>query len=94
MRLIFSARARQELMATQRRIAKDSPEAAQKLRDRLAKAIEQLTQFAGMGRPGRIAGTRELVVPGTRYVVPYRVREDTVEIIAVYHSTQKWPDTF
>jgi toxin ParE1/3/4 len=44
-----------------------------------------------LGRPGRVAGTRELVVPGTRYVIPYRQRGDRLEVIAVFHGRQKWP---
>ena len=48
----------------------------------------------GLGRPGRVPGTRELIVSGTRYIVPYRVKEDVVQIITVLHGAQKWPDRF
>ena len=44
-----------------------------------------------LGRPGRLVGTRELVIPDTPYVIPYRVRRDRLELIAVFHSRQKWP---
>jgi plasmid stabilization system protein ParE len=44
-----------------------------------------------MGRPGRVLGTRELVVPDTPYVIPYRVRRERLELIAVFHGRQKWP---
>jgi toxin ParE1/3/4 len=47
-----------------------------------------------MGRPGRVIGTRELIVPGTPYVVAYRVRESTMEVLAVMHSAQQWPTSF
>jgi toxin ParE1/3/4 len=46
-----------------------------------------------MGRPGRVPGTRELVVTRTPYIVPYRVRGDTLEILRVYHGARRWPDT-
>ena len=39
----------------------------------------------------RVAGTRELVVPDTPYVIPYRLRGDRLEVIAVFHGPQKWP---
>lgn len=35
-----------------------------------------------------MAGTREVVVPGTPYVIPYRLRSDRLEIIAVFHGRQ------
>ncbi|MGH9660026.1 MAG: type II toxin-antitoxin system RelE/ParE family toxin, partial [Bryobacteraceae bacterium] len=44
-----------------------------------------------MGRPGRVLGTRELVVPDTPYIIPYRVRGERLELIAVFHGAQKWP---
>ncbi|MBV9287592.1 MAG: type II toxin-antitoxin system RelE/ParE family toxin [Hyphomicrobiales bacterium] len=45
-----------------------------------------------MGRPGRIVGTRELVVAETAYVVPYRVADREVQIPAVFHGARCWPD--
>jgi toxin ParE1/3/4 len=44
-----------------------------------------------MGRPGRVVGTRELIVPDTPYIIPYRVRGERLELIAVFHGRQKWP---
>ena len=46
-----------------------------------------------MGRPGRVADTRELVLPGTSYVIAYRLRE-AVEILSVMHGAREWPDKF
>ena len=47
-----------------------------------------------IGRKGRVEGTRELVIAGTPYIVPYRVRDDVVQIITVLHNAQRWPDQF
>jgi toxin ParE1/3/4 len=44
-----------------------------------------------MGRPGRVLGTRELVIPDTPYIIPHRVRRERLELIAVFHGHQKWP---
>ena len=61
------------------------------VRTALVKAVEPLDGLLNAGRPGRIAGSRELVVAGTPYVIPYRLRIDWLEIIAVFHGGQKWP---
>ena len=45
-----------------------------------------------LGAPGRVPGTRELVIPKTPYIVPYRVRHSTIEIARVYHASRRWPD--
>jgi toxin ParE1/3/4 len=42
--------------------------------------------------PGRVPGTRELVIPKTPYVVHYRVRGTKIEITRVYHTSRRWPD--
>jgi predicted transcriptional regulator len=72
-------------------IARDSP-AAGRVAARVTHAIEGLRHHPSMGRPGRVPGTRELVVPGGPYVVPYRVRNDSVEILRIFHTSRKWPD--
>jgi toxin ParE1/3/4 len=69
-------------------IARDHPGAADRIADALLGAVADLPN---LGRPGRIAGTRELVVPGTPYLIAYRVREDRLEVVAVFHGRQKWP---
>jgi toxin ParE1/3/4 len=73
-------------------IARDDPDAAARTVQRIASAIEQLTNHPASGRIGRVPGTRELVITGTAYIVPYRVRGDAVEILRVFHGARKWPD--
>lgn len=51
-----------------------------------------LAEQPSMGRPGRVPGTRELIVAKTRYIVPYRVRGETVEILRVFHTLRRLPD--
>jgi plasmid stabilization system protein ParE len=57
----------------------------------IVRAALQLEQFPLSGRLGRIEGTRELVVPGLPYVVPYRVTDGAVLIASVIHTSRKWP---
>jgi toxin ParE1/3/4 len=73
-------------------IARDNPAAAARTVLRIATAVEQLTNHPASGRIGRVPGTRELVVTGTPFIVPYRVRGDAVEILRVFHAARKWPD--
>ena len=68
-------------------IASDDSLAARLVVERVLQAVAQLAEQPRIGRPGRVHGTRELVVSRTRYIVPYRVRRDTVEILRVFHNT-------
>ena len=72
-------------------IARDNPDAAQRTLDAIAHAVELLAEYPAMGRPGRVDGTRELVIPVTPYLVPYRVRGNAIEILRVFHGARKWP---
>lgn len=74
-------------------IARDNPAAARRVVAAVERAVAHLADYPGLGRPGRVEGTRELVVPGTPYIVPYRVRGQTVEILRVFHAARKWPPT-
>ena len=72
-------------------IAADDPAAARLVVARVLEAVTQLADQPGLGRPGRVPGTRELVVARTRYVVPYRVKRDDVEILRVFHTSRRVP---
>jgi toxin ParE1/3/4 len=54
--------------------------------------VERLARFPALGRPGRVTGTRELVITRAPYIIPYRVQGDVVQISTILHSAQKWPD--
>ena len=75
-------------------ISRDNPAAAERTVAAIRTAVEGLQRFPSSGRPGRISGTRELVVSGTPYIVPYRVRDDVVQLIRVFHAARKWPSHF
>jgi toxin ParE1/3/4 len=75
-------------------IARDSPAAASRVVTAIATAVDNLAEYPAMGRPGRVPGTRELVVPNTPYIIPYRVRRNTVEVLRVFHAARKWPSGF
>ena len=74
-------------------IAKDNPNAARKLAMTIVASVEtNLPSNPHMGRPGRVNGSRELVISNTPYIVPYRVKSGTVQVLRVYHGARRWPD--
>ena len=83
-----------DLRAAYEYIAEDNVAAAEALLERIFSAVERLGQYPRMGRGGRVEGTRELVIPGTPFVVVYRTGRDRVEVLAVLHAARRWPEEF
>jgi toxin ParE1/3/4 len=75
-------------------VARDSPAAANRLVNTILDRVDTLAEHPHLGRAGRVADTRELVVAGTPYIVAYRVRLRHVEVLAVFHGARRWPDDF
>ncbi|OJZ16617.1 MAG: plasmid stabilization protein [Thiobacillus sp. 63-78] len=75
-------------------IAQDDPRAAAALVTEADAATRLLAQHPDMGRPGRVPGTRELVLPHFPCIIPYRVKAQRVEILRVFHTARKWPPGF
>jgi addiction module RelE/StbE family toxin len=67
-------------------IARDNPAAATRVVKSILAAVERLAEYPAMGHPGRVPGTRELIVSRTPYIIPYRVRGDVVELLRVFHA--------
>lgn len=91
MRLLWLRTALRNLDEEATHIAAEDPAAARLVVARVLEAVAQLADQPGIGRPGRVPGTRELVVARTRYVVPYRVRRDAIEILRVFHTSRRLP---
>jgi len=74
-------------------IAESDPVAARAMVETILSSVENLADHPAMGRPGRVLGTRELIITNTRYLVPYRVntQHNRVEILRVFHSSRKTP---
>lgn len=73
-------------------IAQDNAVAASKVVKKILNALEMLVDHPEIGRKGRVINTRELIVSGTPYVVPYSVRNNAIEILRVFHSAMQWPE--
>ena len=81
------------LTALRDHIAEHSPKSAQRIAGQILDSVDLLASHPHMGRPGRVIGTRELVVPDTPYIIPYRVKGERLDLVAVFHGRQKWPKT-
>jgi plasmid stabilization system protein ParE len=90
-RVRWVRRALQNLDEEAAYIAQFDRQAATRMVGRLQDACKKLAAYPAIGRPGRVPGTRELVVSGTPYILPYRVRYGTVEILRVFHAARRWP---
>jgi toxin ParE1/3/4 len=94
MNIVWSPEAIEDLASLRAYIAEDNPAAARRVVLQLIQNVEQLLSVnPQIGRAGRVPGTRELVVPGTPYIVPYRVQRATIQILRVYHGARRWPDS-
>lgn len=94
MRVQWTRPAHRDLEAIGDYLARDAPAAAARLVSRILSQVDRLATFPGIGRVGRVPDTRELVIVGTPFIVPYRVRDDVVEVLAVYHGARRWPEGF
>ena len=73
-------------------VAEDNAEAAAISVERVLAAIEELRRHPEMGRRGRVSGTRELVV--SPYVIGYRAKGATLQILGIIHGGRRWPESF
>ncbi|WP_395675155.1 type II toxin-antitoxin system RelE/ParE family toxin [Inquilinus sp.] len=91
MRVRWTRRALQRLEEIGDHTALDNPAAASRVVAAIGQKVETLAAHPHLGRVGRVAGTRELVIGGTPYLVAYRIRGQQIAILAVFHGAQRWP---
>jgi addiction module RelE/StbE family toxin len=73
-------------------IARDNPKAARRVVKVIRGDVKILCDHPAIGRPGRIEGTRELVIVRYPYIVAYRETPRAAEILAIVHSSRRWPE--
>ncbi|MFC1776410.1 type II toxin-antitoxin system RelE/ParE family toxin [Pseudomonadota bacterium] len=89
MKVVWFKRAIWDLRSVQAYIAQDNPQAA---RETVNQIVSLLSEQPGIGRPGRVPNTKELIIDHTPFILPYRVRDNRVEILGVLHTSRKWPN--
>lgn len=72
-------------------IAQENPRAAAEMFVYVKAKVDALGDFPVLGRPGRVLGTRELVIDRYPLIVPYRVVGDELQVLRVFHTSRKPP---
>lgn len=91
MRIEWLPGAERDLASQIEWIAERDPLAAADTGDAILAAVGRLGDHPAVARPGRVAGTRELVVVGTPYIVVYRIEAAAVAVLRILHGAQRWP---
>jgi toxin ParE1/3/4 len=73
-------------------IAADSPTVANQVAQKTWDSVQLLREHPRIGRPGRVKGTREMVISGLPYIIPYIEENGAVFILRILHSSMKWPE--
>jgi toxin ParE1/3/4 len=94
MAIVWRRQAEQDLQRIFDFILERNPAAARRVCDRIERRVAELLGHPRSGRRGRVIGTRELIVPGTPYIVAYRVKGRQIDVLAVLHGARRWPVTF
>ncbi|MDP3410027.1 type II toxin-antitoxin system RelE/ParE family toxin [Bosea sp. (in: a-proteobacteria)] len=92
MKIVWTRRALREIDQAFAFVGQESPAAASAMVAAMEARAAVLAEHPEIGRPGRVDGTRELVLSGFPYILPYRVRDGRIEILAVFHTSRAWPD--
>ena len=91
MEVIWFKSAVLDLKSVRDYITQDNPRAAQQVVQRIKDKVSLLSEQPGIGRPGRVSNTKELLVDRTPFILPYRVRDNKIEILRVLHTSRRWP---
>ena len=94
MKIVWTSKALADLDEIFDYILRENPHAAVDVLDRIEQAALQLANYPGIGRPGRVASTRELIISDLPWILPYLTRADTVTILRVIHAARQWPGEF
>ena len=93
MQIVWLKKALQNLDDIATYIAQDNLQAAGQVVGLIITQVNQLSTQPAIGRAGRVVGTRELVISNSHYLAPYRIKNNQVEILRVFHTSQKKPKT-
>jgi plasmid stabilization system protein ParE len=93
-RIIWLAGAQRDLEHALHYVGERNSNAARRVGERIIGSVGRLVDFPRMGRPGRVAGTYELVITRAPHIVAYQLAGNDIEVLAVIHGARRWPDSF
>jgi len=79
-----------DLIELRKFIEQESPEAANRVANKILHSVDTLIDHPLLGKAGRIHKTRELVISGTPYTVVYLAEAELVTILRVFHQSRSW----
>lgn len=94
MQIVWLSTALNNLDAIAAYIAQENPQAAKQVVATIFEQVNALSLQSALGRPGRVVGTRELVITNTHYLVPYRIKNNKVEVLRVFHTALRPPNSW
>ncbi len=94
MQIVWLKKALNNLEEIGQYIAQENSQAASQVVKEIVSQIGLLTTQPAAGRPGRVVGTRELVISRLPYLVPYRIKNNRVEILRAFHTSRKMPKSW
>ena len=96
MKVVWRSQAEMALEGISEYLLERNPDAVMRIAKTIRQRVGKLGKQPGLGRPGRVPDTRELVITGTPYIVAYTVDKSAhaVIILQVQHSARLWPESF
>ena len=91
MELKWTARARDDRREIYDHIEQERVRTAITVDNRIEEQVDGLTRFPGKGRPGRVEGTRELVIQRTPFIAVYRIAGELIRVLRIIRGAQEWP---
>jgi addiction module RelE/StbE family toxin len=88
MKAVWTRTAIRDLSNVKEYVELDNPQAAREIALKIVDAGERIIQFPEVGRAGKVSGTRELLVPGTKYLIVYRRKKNAIHFLRVLHGHQ------
>lgn len=91
MKILWTRSAISDLRDIRNHIDFEDPQAANRIGLKILESVGQIESYPNSGRTGRVKGTRELIVVGTNYYIPYRIRNEEIQLLRVLHGRQEYP---
>jgi addiction module RelE/StbE family toxin len=92
MQVKWLRRALRNLEQARNYVFQDNPTAAQELILKIQNAANQLQNYPFMGKNGRVEGTKELIISNSPYILIYRIKEESVEVLRILHASKRYPE--